>query len=159
MSGIIQNPHYVFDAGPLIDLKYYPREIFPSLWENLQKMADSGQIISCSEVFREVSESGDEASQWAEQNRKIFKRPSLGEQEIIQKILLKHPELIRKRNRLAGRAVADPFVLSCAKFHGITLVHAELYKANAHGIANVCEELAIKNISLKDFFLENGWRF
>ncbi|PQJ11881.1 DUF4411 domain-containing protein [Flavipsychrobacter stenotrophus] len=159
MSVLNPNALFVFDAGPLINLKYYPRDIFPTLWEKLQSMADNGSIISCAEVYREVSESGDEASQWAETNKHIFGRPSLEEQSMIQQILTKHPELVRKKNRLTGRPVADPFVLSCAKVHRITLVHEELFKAHSHGIANVCQELAIKNINLHGFFKETGWKF
>jgi len=54
------HPKYIFDTGPFIDLKNYPRDVFTSLWENFKQMISEGEILSSSEVFRELEDYDDE---------------------------------------------------------------------------------------------------
>lgn len=153
-------PKYVFDTGPFIDLKNYPGDIFTSLWDNFEKMINEGLIISSHEVLRELEKQDDEITSWAKANKRVFLKPTIQEQNIVQQILKKHPNLIKEGSILSGSPEADPFVIAQAKAHSCTLVHREKPKPNSHKIPTVCAELGVKEVySVQEFFRKEKWSF
>lgn len=152
-------PKYVFDSGSLIDLKNYPTDVFTSLWDNFTQMIDADEIISSSEVLRELQDYDDEIGKWAKTQRKIFVKPSMDEQLEVQKILAKYPNLVKEEAILSGQPYADPFVIAQAKIHGAILVHQEKFKPNAHKIPNVCKQLKVEEMPLFEFFRKVEWKF
>lgn len=153
------HPKYVFDSGPFIGLKSYPVDIFSTLWNNFSQMIDSAEIISSSEVLRELEDYDDEIAVWAKTNKKVFIKPSLEEQELIRQILAKHPDLVKEEAILLGKPYADPFVIAQAKIHNCVLVHSEKIKPNAHKIPNVCQTFGVQEIPLFEFFRREKWNF
>lgn len=150
---------YVFDSGPLIDLKNYPRDIFPTIWNQLEKMFSDGQIISCYEVFREIENYDDTIAEWAKEHKEHFSKPSIDEQNVVATILRRHPELVRQNNIVSGKPVADPFVIAQAFIHKRSLVHREKAKPNAHNIPTVCASFNVPNLNLFEFFRQMNWSF
>ena len=153
------HPKYIFDTGPFIDLKNYPRDVFSSLWENFTEMINDAEIISSSEVFRELEDYDDEIANWAKQNKNLFIKPTLEEQIQVQKILEKHPDLVKEEAILLGKPYADPFVIAQAKLHNCVLVHSEKFKPNAHKIPNVCKTFSVEETNLFEFFRREKWKF
>jgi len=153
------NPKYVIDTGPIIDLKGYYSDIFVTLWDNIDKLIRQGEIISTSEVYRELQKRDDEAKAIADKYKTIFRKPSLEEQKHVRDILRNHKELIRFKNITSGLPVADPFVIALAICNNSILITSELYKANSHNIPNICKEYGIECINLKEFFQKEDWRF
>jgi len=152
-------PKYVFDSGSLIDLKNYPNDVFTSLWDNFSQMIADGEIISSSEVLRELQDYDDDIGKWAKTEKKIFVKPSIDEQLEVKEILAKYPNLVKESYILSGQPYADPFVIAQAKIYGAVLIHQEKFKPNAHKIPNVCKKLGVKEMSLFEFFREVGWKF
>lgn len=151
---------YVFDSGPFIDLNNYPPDVFSSFWEKLNLMLKDGEIISSTEVLRELENYNDEfVAEWTKKNKKYFLKPSLEEQELSKEILLKFPNLIKEDAILLGKPIADPFVIAQAKIHNCFLVHQEKFKPNSHKIPNVCEFFKVKEIPLFEFFRKEKWKF
>lgn len=107
---------YVFDTGPFIDLRNYPKDIFKSLWDSFEDMLYEQRIISSIEVFREITNYDDEIAGWAKIQKSIFVKPTLEEQEIVADILLKYPNLIKERDILKGNPTADP-IRNCSSIH------------------------------------------
>ncbi len=159
MEQLFNTSKYIFDSGPFIDLKNYPIDIFTTLWDNILQMIKNGDIISSSEVLRELENYDDEIATWAKTQKKIFKKPSINEIETVKIILAKHPDLVKQENVLSGKPYADPFVIAQAKHNNCILVHREKYKPNAHKIPNVCQTFNVKEISLFDFFRLEKWKF
>jgi hypothetical protein len=153
------HPKYIFDTGPFIDLKNYPGDVFTSLWENFTQMINDGEILSSSEVFRELEDYDDEIANWAKQNKNVFIKPTLEEQTEVQRILEKHPDLVKEEAILLGKPYADPFVIAQAKLHNCVLVHNEKFKPNAHKIPNVCKTFKVEEIMLFEFFRREKWKF
>jgi hypothetical protein len=153
-------PKYVFDTGPFIDLKNYPRDIFTSLWDNFERMINEGSIVSSTEVFRELEKQDDEITSWAKGNKKIFLKPTLEEQNFVRQILAKHPHLVKAGAILSGSPEADPFVIAQAKAYDCTLVHREKFKPNSHKIPAVCADFGVEEIyTIQDFFRKEKWSF
>lgn len=41
--------NYVFDTGPFIKLREYPRDVFASLWQTIESLVEDGRISSVAE--------------------------------------------------------------------------------------------------------------
>ena len=100
-------PKIYFDSGPFIYLKNYPQDVFSSLWNNFARMIKDAEIISSSEVLRELEDYDDEIAIWAKANKQIFIKPTLDEQKLVVQILAKHSDLVRQEAILLGKPHAD----------------------------------------------------
>lgn len=156
---------YVFDTNSLIvlfDNFYLDR--FPSLWERFDSLLSTKRILLVREVYNEIIEYQGKKSrlvQWSKDNRELFLQPSTEEMKFVNQIfLINHfRDLIRKRQTLEGKPVADPFLISKAKIENSCLVTEESYKKNAARIPNVCEHFGIHCTNLEGFMEIEGWQF
>jgi len=125
-------------------------------------MINSQQIISVREVMKEIEGQEDQLTQWARGNSKFFTTPIQGELEFVKEIFkVNHFQLlIRKKERLAGKPVADPFVIAkAAKTDDGCVVTQETRKDNAAQIPNVCEHFGVTCINLEEFMEKEDWKF
>ncbi len=153
---------YVFDSGPLIVMfrHFYPKQ-FPSLWINFDNMVAENRATAVREVLNELTGYSDNLSEWAKAHKSFFPKPTSDELRFVTEIFkIKHFQtLIRKKERLQGTPVADPFVIAKAKvLHGC-VVTMEKLKANAAKIPNVCERFDIPCMNLEKFMEKENWRF
>ena len=153
---------YVFDSGTLIDLfrHYYP-ERFPTLWQNFDKLVSNAKVISVSEVGKELEDWEDSLSEWVKNHREFFLTPTIAEFDFVADIFkIDHFQaMVRKKERLQGKPVADPFVIAKAKISGGWVVTQEKLKENASKIPNVCEHFGIPCINLEGFMEKENWTF
>ena len=154
---------YVFDSSPLIVLfrHYYP-DRFPSLWENFDALVLERRIVSVREVRKELEGYGDRLSDWVKGHREFFLTPTTNEFNFVNEIFkITHFQmLIRKKERLNGKPVADPFVIAKAKIQEEgCVVTQEVKKPNAARIPNVCEHFDIPCLNLEAFMENEKWRF
>ena len=155
--------NYVFDSGSLIDLfrHYYP-ERFPTLWEKFDDLVSGGKLISVREVFNEIGSSEDSLAIWAKQQKNIlFLEPTVEEFQFVSEIFkVRHFQpMIRKRERLNGKPVADPFVIARGKILKAYVVTEEKHTENAARIPNVCNRFGIPCINLEGFMEKENWIF
>jgi len=143
----------------LINLRHYYEEIFNSLWQSLDELVNNEKLFSVREVFNELSKQDDKVVDWSKKHKQIFLISNEEELKLVSEILIKHKELIKKKSILSGEPDADPFLIAVAKNRNFKLITEEKYTPNAHKIPNVCEEMGIKCITLKDFMIEQGWKF
>ena len=155
---------YIFDSSPLIILfrHFYPRR-FPSLWERFESMIEGNKIISVREVFNEIDSYGNEDRliEWSRNHKEIFLKPNRDELLLVTEIFkVKHfQSLIRKKERLQGKPVADPFIIGKAKILNGTVVTQEQWKENSAKLPNVCERFEVDCIDLETFMEKENWRF
>lgn len=154
---------YIFDSGPLINLfkHYYPAR-FPSLWESFDALIAEERIISVREVKNEIGGRSDRLSDWVKENRKLFLTPTHDELNFVTEIFkVRHFQaMIRRRERLQGKPVADPFVIAKAwATEDGCVVTQEIKKPNAAKIPNVCEHFGIPWLNLETFMENEDWSF
>ena len=151
---------YVIDTSALLDgwVRYYPRDVFPSLWLNLEEMIRSGELLSPDDVLLELGQKDDEVYRWAKANSAMF--VPLGEdvQQATQEILTQFPRLVgtmKDRNR------ADPFVIALAKVKDAIVVTGERSSGTRDRprIPNVCDQFRISHRSLLQLIRDKGWTF
>ena len=154
---------YIFDSGPLIDLfrHYYPSR-FPTLWENFHALVLEDALISVREVYNEIDSREDMLTSWAKKEKdKLFSQPTIEEFQFVREIFrVRHFQaMIRKKERLRGKPVADPFVIARAKVLDCQVVTTELFKDNSAKIPNVCKHFSVQCINLEGFMEQEGWTF
>lgn len=153
---------YIFDSNVLINLfKNFYKSVFVSLWQIFDTYIINEKITSVREVFNEIEERDDQLSKWAKQNRKIFTQPSIEELAFIKEIfkVTHFQNLIRTEERLKGKPVADPFVISKAKIINGCVVSDEKIKENAAKIPNICEHFNVPYLNLEEFMKKENWTF
>ena len=146
---------YVIDTNVFISLGLYYPKIFPTIWERIDSLADSGDLVSVREVRRELETkcSSEYVLNWVEQYRYIFHIPTNEECQIVSEIFRKNQYLgfVKRKNILKGMPVADPFIIAAAKAKGFCVVTQESNKSKGARIPTACIDFDVECIDLEDF--------
>ncbi len=150
---------YSIDTSALIDgrRRYYPPDVFPTVWQRIDQLITRGEVIGTEEVFVELKKQDDEVYEWAEQRRTIFVPVDESIQHAVIAILQQYPRLVDTRR---NRSNADPFVIALAQIRGCTVVTGEkpTGKLEKPNIPDVCSALAIDCLDLLGVFRQQGWQ-
>ena len=151
---------YVIDTSALLDgwVRYYPPDVFPQLWSNLEELVAAGELLAPDEVLSELAQKDDDAHKWAKKNSAMFVPLDAEVQEATTEILSEFPRLVgamKDRNR------ADPFVIALAKIKQAVVVTAEksIGTRDRPRIPIVCEHFDIGHRTLLQLIREKGWTF
>lgn len=165
---------YVLDTSILVEIseRYYP-EVFPSLWEKINELILDDKIVSLKEVLMEI-DNGKFSKQWGLINnkvdKKLFREFEGDEMQELEKIteLDIYTEKFRDKNKnlttleeewtTYGEVVADPLLICHGLYYDSTVVSMESPN-KGHNIPHVCYELGVRCIGLKEFFIENEFKF
>jgi Domain of unknown function (DUF4411) len=149
---------YSIDSSGVLDLfRYYPPDVFPTIWTQMEAAARGGVIFAIDEVYRELEKKDDVAFEWLKARRTIVVDIDTQIQQRVTAILAVHPRLIdTRKNRSSG----DPFVIALAQSRGFSVVTGEkasgiIAKPN---IPDVCEALRIPWMNVLSMFRNEGWR-
>lgn len=149
---------YCIDASALIDLgtRYYPKDIFPTLWEKIEACIHNEEILFAPrQVLVELERKDDDIYKWAKKNKEMFLDLNLQEQEIAKDILTKFPKLV---DTSAEKEDADPFLIALAKVKRWTVISSEVTGGKKKiPIPDVCYALKVKHISVLEYFREQKW--
>ncbi len=146
---------YVFDTNVFISLGlYYPKR-FPTIWDRVNRLADSGNLVSVREVRRELETncSSEHVLNWVQKYRHVFHIPTNKECQIVSEIFKKNQYLgfVKRQNILKGLPVADPFIIAAAKAKGFYVVTQESTKSKGARIPTACIDFDVKCIDLEGF--------
>ena len=148
-----RKPKYVVDTCSLTELRRrYPDDVFPGAWEAITDMADSGILISSTEVKLELEAQDDLVTDWARKHSFIFIPLITPIQEKAIEILSTFTNLIDDKNL---KSSADPFLIATALIKGCTVVTEEIPSgkdAKLVKIPNVCAIFGIPCINLLELF-------
>ena len=126
-------------------------------------MVEDGRITLTREVSNELEGNQDKLAEWCKENRgKVFTIPTTEQLQVVTNIFqVNHfRAMIRKKERLEGRPVADPFVIARAKcLENGCVVTNERRTPNAAKIPNVCEHFGVDWTNLEGFMEREQWRF
>lgn len=138
--------------------RWYPLELFPSLWDKLGELVSGGKLISSEEVLRELERKEDGLFAWASNRSEMFVPLTDDIQALTQDILEGFPKLVDSRT---GKSFADPFVIATAQATGTTVVTGEKLEGSVSRpkIPNVCDALGIPWIGTVQLISSEGWRF
>jgi len=161
---------YVFDSSAFITMnRFYPKTFMPDLWNKLDTLIASGNIISHEYVKNELSYKSkkgqpDFLSEWIKDRSNIFRSITPEQIEIVKTILEKFPGLIDYKKE---KEEADPWIIALAKEE---IEQPSLFKKDVSVVTMesarspqkmpaVCTSFHIPYLDLFDFFIERRWAF
>lgn len=149
---------YSLDASSLIEAYHsYPMKIFPSLWNELEKLIKSDRLKMPELVFDEVKD--DEIQKWCDEKQlKSYIRVTI-DQVDQSKVRALVPKLV---NPNTGQSGGDPWVIALAQdIQNCVVVTQEKFSRNKDRpkIPNVCENLGIECINLLELIKRENWIF
>jgi hypothetical protein len=132
--------------------RHYPRDVFPSLWQNVEQRVSGSDIIASEEVYVEVQKKDDDLHDWMKQRKFMFIPANESIQRRVADVLATYPRLV---DTLKGRSQADPFVIATAVETGSIVVTGEsIGTATRPRIPFVCQQLGIRCITFLDMIRE-----
>lgn len=150
---------YSIDTSALLDgwRRYYPPDVFPSVWQRIDGLISDGRLSATEEVLFELAKKDDEVFEWAKQRSGMFVPIDEQIQRTVASILAEHKKLLDTRR---GRSGADPFVIALAQITKATVVTGERATGSLDrrpNIPDVCAAMGIRQISLLQLFREQRW--
>jgi hypothetical protein len=149
---------YSIDSSGILDLfRYYPPDVFPTIWDQIDAAIQSKTILAIDEVYRELEKKDDVAFQWLKARRTIVVELDAEIQRAVTSLLASHPRLVDTRR---SRSSGDPFVVALAQSRELSVVTGEkpsgvLAKPN---IPDVCVALKIPWLNVLSMFRKEGWK-
>lgn len=151
---------YCIDTSALIDLqrRFYPPDVFKSLWKNFENLIVERRIISPREVLNELKNTDDELFNWAKTKKKMFIDLDLEQMKLLKDILSTFSNLIDPNKIIPD---ADPFIIALAISEGCSVISSENLTGSGGRpkIPNVCQHFNITCFKLIDFFRRQNWTF
>lgn len=151
---------YTVDTSILIDLEQrYPRDVFPSAWEALEDLIDSGRACICSEVLEEVKRGSDELVDWAVNYPGLTCPLEDDDIAIAAAIAEEYPDWVR-----ADKNAADPFLIAHGQTAGRVVVTDER-RAGPGAInrnlkvPNIADIRGVRTLTFVEFARAEGWSF
>jgi len=147
---------YCLDTSAFIDAweRYYPLDVFPIVWDEMDRLMSEGVIVSPEEVYHEIKKKSDGVIEWAQKYKGLFIPLTAGIQKHLRKIMSDFAEgfVDPKRNRSG----ADPVVVAVALAHGYTVVTGERpgRKKGDTKIPDVCKHYGIRWCNIMVMFRE-----
>lgn len=132
--------------------RYYPRDVFPTLWEKVEALVAAGEIIASEEVHVEIAKKDDDLHAWMQARKAMLVPPEEAIQLLVGEILGKYPRLV---DTLKGRSQADPFVIATAIERRAVVVTGEVTgTVEKPRIPFVCNAVGIRCITFLDMIRE-----
>ncbi len=151
---------YSIDTSALLDgwVRYYPPDVFPSLWDKIDELVSSGILLASEEVLFELEKRDDEIFNWAKNKTDLFIPIDENIQKIVSDILAKFPKLIDQRKNRSG---ADPFIIALAIQNNCYVISGEGFskKLDRPKIPDVCQQLKVGCLNMLQMFRNEGWIF
>ena len=139
---------YCVDTSGWLDgwQRYYPLDVFPSLWARLDELIATGEIVSSEEVYVELERKADDLHDWVKARKQMLVPLSERVQQLAAELLSEYPRLV---DTLRGRSKADPFVIATAMDMNAVVVSGEVQtgRLDKPRIPDICQAKGIGCIS------------
>jgi Domain of unknown function (DUF4411) len=150
---------FSLDSSALLDAwaRYYPIDVFPTVWVKMDEAARQGRIFVVDEVVSELKKKDDGIYEWIKDRERIIVPIDEEIQRALSHIMGKYPRLVDTRKNRSG---CDPWVIGLASARGLTVVTAEKPSGNLTKpkIPDVCGDLGVPCVEVIAFFRKQGWR-
>ena len=158
---------FCLDTSAFVDINRYLIKLIPQLFAELDKLFNSGRIISHEIVYEEItahSKRPDSLTKWIQPKQAFFKAISLEQTLIVADIVQKFPTLISYKSE---KNDADPWVVATvleqkskpdlfSQLQEFVVVSTESEFIPSH-LPAVCKYYSIRHFGLPNFFSANGW--
>lgn len=156
------HPIYSLDTSALLDglERFYPSDVFPALWENIDALADGGRLFVSEEVWHELQKRDEVGAAWMAPRKDRIMVPTDADVAARVHHILSEPQHQRLVMSGKGRDRADPFVIAVAELYGTTVVTGE--RTGSPGrprIPDVCDGRGVEWLSMLGLIKREKWAF
>jgi hypothetical protein len=139
------------------EVRFYPKEVFPSLWQRIEALVEAGDLGASEEVLVEISQVDDALHDWCRARPTMFRPTDTTIQADVARLQTGYPGFVPA----TGASRADPFVVATAIATGTTVVTQEkLSPPNGRPkIPNVCDGEGVVWMNLLSMIRAEGWTF
>lgn len=134
----------------------YPRDVWPGMWELIDELVKSKEIVTCRQVSREIHPSGDRASQWFEKIGIHVLQEIKPIQDLVVRIVNENPNMLKFSNRASSSA--DPFIIASAIHHDLVIVTQES-KNSPRKIPQIAAKYGVESVNISELCEREGWKF
>ncbi len=135
----------------------WPIDVFPTVWEELDRVARERQFVAPEEVFYELKAKADPLYAWVRERREIFVALDGAQMVATFQVLSVFPRLVGK---LKGRYDADAFVVALARVRNLTVVTEEdVGTPDRPRIPIACRHFGVRCIDTLAWIRELGLEF
>ena len=149
---------YSVDTSAFLDawVRYYPPDVFPTIWQQMDQAATDGTLVASDEVKRELEKKDDGAHEWSKQHPAMIVALDVEIERHVRFIMERYPRLVDTKK---GRSVGDPFVIAVARARDLTVITGEnaTGKIEVPRIPDVCNALGLRWVKILEFFREQKW--
>jgi predicted nucleic acid-binding protein len=148
---------YCIDTNVFIDAgeRYYPPDIVPGFWENLDALIAVGRMSAPEMLITELEGKDDDWREWVYERRETLIVPmDLPQIEAVQKVMAAYTAQGIDANRITG----DPFFIGLALSKGLTVVTNEKPRKGGAKIPKICAALGVPSIGLLELMRRENWR-
>lgn len=148
---------YCIDTNILIDAgeRYYPPDIVPGFWKNLDALIDAGRLKAPDMLIEELARKDDDWRQWVYDRKDKLIVPM----DILQVDALKQVMAVyQAQSSNISRVTGDPFFIALALAQGLIVVTSESERKGKVKIPKICDAMGVKSISLLDLMRRERWR-
>ncbi len=150
---------FSIDTSGFLDAwtRYYPADVFPSLWAQMEGAARTGLIKASEEVVNELQKKDDGACKWIKDRPAMIVPTDEAVQREVARILAAYPRLV---NAGKSRSGGDPFVVAVARLFGWSVITGETPSGKPQNpkIPDVCSALTIPCVNILQFFRSQNWK-
>lgn len=151
---------FSLDTSGILDawVRYYPPDVFPTIWSKMDVSARNGEIFVIDEVVRELERKDDDIHKWVKQRGAMIVPIDIEVQKHLAEIMTKYGRLVDTKKNRSG---CDPWVIALARARGLIVVTGEKATGNLKKpkIPDVCNDLGVPCIEIVDFFRKQGWHW
>lgn len=162
-----ENLIFCFDTSAFVDINRNLVGLIPQLYSELDKLFNSGRLISHRIVFEEItthSKRPDSLSKWIRSKEAFFKDISLQQTLLVAEIVQKFPTLIHYNKE---KDDADPWLIAMvieekskpdlfSSLQDFAIVSTESTFIPDR-LPAVCKGYSVKHLDVPGFFAANGW--
>jgi len=150
---------FVVDTCSFIEMDFFNKKIFKSLWENIYAMCDDGTLFSVREVFEELGKGDDNIQEEWGQKDYVFRELFDEEQEALG--YLERFEAFQRHGANSSTGLwADPHLIAYTiTKNAIVITEENLNNNPERKIPFVCNELGIGCMNFNDFMEYQEWQW
>lgn len=148
---------YCIDTNILIDAgeRYYPPDIVPGFWKNLDELIDAGRLKAPEMLIEELERKDDDWRQWVyDRKDKLIVPMDMPQVDALKRVMTVYQAQSSNISRVTG----DPFFVSLALAQGLTVVTSESERKGKVKIPKICDALGVKSINLLEMMRRENWR-
>jgi hypothetical protein len=148
---------YCIDTNIFIDAgeRYYPPDIVPGFWKNLDGLIDAGRFKAPEMLIEELERKDDAWRQWVYDRKETLIVPmDMPQVEAVKRVVAVYEAQSSNVTRMTG----DPFFIALALAQGLTVVTSESERKGKVKIPKICAALGVPSISLLEMMRRENWR-